>query len=147
MQAWGSRSPVAIVAILLLGGAVWPAAWADPGRPDERIQEAALRLNRTAAVLAEPAASERLAAAFHVRSRVVVDLHDQKLDFGEVAVVLALAEAGRISSDRILALWASARLDWGEIAERLRVDVAALLERLETVRGELALPQSYRSMR
>jgi hypothetical protein len=72
-----------------------------------------------------------------VKPRLVSDLHDQKLDYGEVAIVLALAEAGHASPDMLLALWATGRLSWGEIAERLKVNVSTLPKRLQAVRQEL----------
>jgi hypothetical protein len=107
---------------------------------DERIQEVVLRVNRAADALGEARGAERLATVFRVPARVVADLYDQKLAFGEVAVVLALAETGRTSSDTILGLWASGRLNWGQIAERLKVDLHVLLRRLEGVRRDLTPP-------
>jgi hypothetical protein len=107
--------------ILLSQGAV--AFAAGSASREERIQDEA---------------TDRLARVFRVTPRSVTDPHDQKLDLGEVAVLLALAEAGRTSPDAILSLWASGRLNWGDIAERLKVNQRDLLRRLETVRRELA---------
>jgi len=104
---------------------------------EERIQATARRVERAAGPLGEAETDERSAAIFRVKPRTVTDLHDQKLDLGEVAVVLALAEAGHTSPDTILSLWASGRLNWGDIAERLKVDLRDLLRRVETVRREL----------
>jgi hypothetical protein len=137
---------VALIAVLLCG--IWtgePAA--DVAPVEERIQEAVRRVDRAATAVAAARAAQRMAAAFQVSPRMIADLHDQKLDFGEVAVVLALAEAGRTSSDQILGLWASARLDWGQIAARLRVDVLTLLERLERIRRDLMSPAAARPTR
>jgi hypothetical protein len=111
------------------------AGKATPG--EERILEAARRIERTAAPLGEAPAVARLARAFRVPPLVVTDLRDQKLDFGEVAVILAMAEAGAKSPDTILSLWASGRLDWGEIADRLQVDRRTVLRRLDTTRRAL----------
>jgi hypothetical protein len=117
---------------------MWTAeAPADVAPPDERIQAAMLRLNRTALSVTDGSPEEWLARAFRVAPRLVADLQDQKLDFGEVAVVLALAEAGRTPSDRILGMWASERLEWAQIAARLRVDPSALVFRLEGLLREL----------
>lgn len=52
-------------------------------------------------------------------------------------MVLALAEVGHTSPDVILSLWASGQLNWGDIAERLKVDLRDLLHRLDAVRREL----------
>ena len=104
---------------------------------EERIREAARRVERVAAPFGEAEANERLAAVFRVKPRTLSDLRDQKLNLGEVAVVLALAEVGHTSPDTVLSLWASGRLNWGEIAERLKVDLRDLLRRLETTRREL----------
>ena len=59
---------------------------------EERILEVARRIERMAASHGEAAGVAWLAAAFRVSPHVVTDLRDQKLDLGEMAVVLALAE-------------------------------------------------------
>ncbi len=102
--------------------------------PDARIQEAGRRVERAIAPLGETESAERLAAAFRIAPRTVIDLLDQKLDLAQVCIVLALAQAGGTSSDTILSLWASGRLGWGDIAERLKVNLRDLLQRLENVR-------------
>lgn len=80
-------------------GAVWPilaslgavAFAGQAGAPEGRIREAATRVERAAAPLGEAAAAARLAAGFRVSPQAVTDLRDQKLDLGEIAVVLVLA--------------------------------------------------------
>ncbi len=104
---------------------------------EARIREAALRVDRAAATLDEAAATTRLAGVLGVTPRTVTDLREQKLDFGEVAIVLTLAKAGRTSPDAILGLWASGRLNWAEIAERLHVDLRDLVRRLDAARRDL----------
>ena len=104
---------------------------------EQRIREAALRVERAMGSLDEAVATARLAVAFRVPPRAVTDLRDQKLGLGDVAVVLALAETGKTSSDSILSLWASGRLDWGEIADRLKVEPRRLVHRLDTARRDL----------
>jgi hypothetical protein len=99
-----------------------------------------MRVERAAASPGEAAAAARLAAGFRVSPQAVTDLRDQKLDLGEIAVVLVLAEAARTSPDAVLVLWANARLNWGEIADRLKVDLRTLLRRLEAARRELGRP-------
>ncbi len=94
-------------------------------------------MEQAATALDEAAATNRLAGLFRVAPRTVTDLRDHKLDFGEVAVVLVLAKTGRTSPDAILGLWASGRLNWAEIAERLRVDLRDLVRRLDAARREL----------
>jgi hypothetical protein len=140
MRASGAGLSTVGVVVLLLG-AMWTGEpSADVAPAEDRMQDAMQRVDRAATALDATRAAQRVAAVFRVPARVVADLQDQKLDFGEVAMVLALAEAGRISSDQILALWASARLDWDQIADRLRVDVLALVDRLEALRQDLAAP-------
>jgi hypothetical protein len=127
---------------------IWAGeAPADVSAGEERIQEAILQLDRAATGVDGARAAQRLALAFRVSPRLVADLQDQKLDFGEVAMVLALAEAGRTSSDQVLGLWANARLDWGQIAARLRVDVMVVLNRLDTVRRQLTSAASAATFR
>ena len=104
---------------------------------EEGIRESACRVGQVAAPLGDAEADERLATVFRVKPRTVTDLCDQKLDLGEVTVILALAEFGHTSPDSILSLWASGRLNGGDIAERLKVNLRDLLWRLETERREL----------
>jgi hypothetical protein len=120
--------------------AIWgSAAFAgQDGRQEGRIRDAQLRVERAAAPLGETVAAARLAGTFRVSAQVVADLRDQKLDLGEIAVVLALAEAGRTSPDAVLGLWVNGRLTWAEIAQRLKVEVRTLLRRLDAARRELA---------
>lgn len=128
--------------VACLGLAGWrPAGGAaqDTSRAG-RIRTLVQRIEQAAAALGESATHERLAVLFRVTLRAVSDLHDQKLDSGEVAVVLALAELGATSPDGILSWWASDRLGWGEIADRLKVDTRRLLARLEEIRRALARP-------
>lgn len=131
LRTWGG-----VWLTLLLPGAL--AFAAQPAGREERIRDAVSRVERAGSSLSEAAGSERLAVAFHVPTRIVSDLRDQKLTLGETAVVLALAEVGKSSPDAILSLWASGRLNWGEIAERLKVDLRGLLRRLDGVRRDLA---------
>src|SRR5574341_411440 len=127
-----------IPAWLLLLSLTASAAAGQPAGPEQRIRDAALRVERAIASLGEVQAAARLAAAFRVPPRAVADLRDQKLGFGDVAVVLALAETGKTSPDTILSLWASGRLNWGQIAGRQKVELRTLLRRLEAVRRDLA---------
>lgn len=104
---------------------------------EDRLRDAAIRIERAATALGEPETVARLAAAFKVPARTVTDLHDEKLDFGEVALVLALAEAGKTKPEAILSHWATGRLNWSEIAERTKVDRQALQKRLDGIRRAL----------
>lgn len=134
----GRLAVVGLVAGCLLGWLAGPAVAGQPAPVEDRLRDAALRIERAAAGLPEAEAASRLAQAFRVKPRLVLDLHDQKLDFGEVALVLALAELGKSPSDRILSLWATGRLSWSQIAERLAVEPRGLLKRLDGLRRELA---------
>jgi hypothetical protein len=135
MRQWGDCLGLATWLLLLSFGAT--AFAGQPVGREERIREAALRVERVLVSLDETAATTRLAAAFRVPARAVTDLRDQKLGLGEVAVVLALAETGKTSPDSILSLWASGRLDWGQIADRLKVEPRKLVHRLDTARRDL----------
>ncbi len=131
-----SRWISAPAALILLSAALPPGAAPSRG-PEERIRDAVIRIDRAGATIGEEESLERLAAAFKLKRRIVLDLRDQKLNYGQVTVVLALAEAGKTSADTILELWATDRLNWGQIAERLKIDPAGLLRRLEDVRRDL----------
>jgi hypothetical protein len=107
---------------------------------ENRIRTLAQRIAQAAAGLGEPGSHDRLSTQFRVSPQVVADLHEHKLDSGEVSVVLALAELGNASPDAILGWWANGRQGWGEIAGRLQVDARRLLTRLEEVRLALLRP-------
>lgn len=108
---------------------------------EQRISDAARRVERALAGLQEAEATARLADAFGVTPRAVTELRDQKLALGDIAVVLALAETGKTSPDTILSLWASGRLNWGEIADRLKVEQRSLRRRLDAARRDLTRPR------
>jgi hypothetical protein len=122
---------------LLLGLWTGGVTAGEPLPFEDRIRDAAIRIDRAAAALGEVETITRLGAAFRTAPRTIADLHDQKLDFGEVAVVLAMAEVARIPADRILSLWASDRLSWSQIAERHGVEAKRLLQRLDALRRDL----------
>jgi hypothetical protein len=129
------RVALGLLALLPIGTV---ALAGQPVAQEDRIRDAMTRVDRAGTAIGEAESLERLSAAFRVRPRVVMDLRDQKLDYGEVAVVLALSEAGKTSVDAVLGLWATDRLNWGQIADRLKVDLRGLLRRLEGVRRDLA---------
>jgi hypothetical protein len=132
-------------------GSGWTLGWAgvvlmcvagtalagQPSAREERLLTASQRIERAVLALGEQTGSDRLAAGFRVAPRLVADLRDQKLGFGDIALLLALAETSHTPPDTILGWWASHRLTWGEIADRLRVDPTALVKRLETLRRHL----------
>jgi hypothetical protein len=122
---------------VLLICAAGAALAGQPQTSEERLLTASQRIERAVVALGEQTGGDRLAAGFRVAPRLVADLRDQKLDFGEIALLLALAEMGHTPPDTILGWWASRRLTWVEIADRLRVDPPALQKRLETLRRHL----------
>ncbi len=127
---------LAAASLVLLNAAL--VTWAAQTRgPEERIRDALIRIDRAGTALGEVQSLDRLATAFKVKPRIVMDLRDQKLNYGQVTLVLALSEAGRTSTDAILGLWATDRLNWGQIAARLKIDLPRLLHRLEDVRRDL----------
>ncbi len=123
------------IAVILLAGGL--AAAAQPAVSEDQLRVAAIRIDRAATALGEPETVSRLAAAFKVSPRSVTDLHDEKLDFGEVTLVLALAEAGKAKPEKILSLWATDRLGWTDIGERYKINRQALLKRLDAIRRGL----------
>jgi len=127
-----------LAAALLIAEGVSAAGQAPP--LEEQLRDAALRIEWAAAPLEEREIVARLAAAFKVRPRAIADLRDDKLDFGEVSLVLALAEGGKTKPEKILSLWATDRLSWSEICERERISRQPLLKRLDLVRRALDPP-------
>lgn len=125
-----------LAAGLLIAGGISAAGQAPP--LEDQLRDAALRIEWAAASLEERENVARLAAAFKVRPRTIADLRDDKLDFGEVSLVLALAEGGKTKPEKILSLWATDRLNWSEICEREQIARQPLLKRLDLVRRALA---------
>ncbi len=121
----------------LIGTAGFATAAQSPA-PEDQLRDAAIRIDRAATTLGEAETVIRLAAAFKVPSRTVTDLHDEKLDFGEVALVLALAEGSKAKPEAILSLWATDRLGWSDIVERYKINRQALQKRLDGIRRALA---------
>ncbi len=134
------RSPrwICVATALILTNAALVAGAAQTRGPEERIRDAVIRIDRAGTGLGEAESLERLAIAFKVKPRIVMDLRDQRLSYGQVTIVLVLAEAGKTSTDAVLELWATERLTWGQIAERLKINPQRLLSRLEDVRRDLS---------
>jgi hypothetical protein len=126
------------VLIAMLIGTVGVVSAGQAPSPEEQLRDAVIRIDRAATALGEAETVSRLAAAFKVPGRAVSALHDEKLDFGEVAMVLALAEASKTKPEAILSLWATDRLSWSEIGDRNKVGRPALLKRLDGIRRALA---------
>lgn len=64
---------------------------------------------------------------FRLAPRKLDDLLNQKLTYGEVAVVVILDRLSHAGSNRILTMWANHRKDWADIARELNVDPTRIL--------------------
>jgi hypothetical protein len=113
-----------IVCTLSLG--VVGAAVADVSKDERNLEREAKRLNDTAAKPdGEKAVVKRLTAEFKTTDAQVQALHDRKLGYGEVAVVLSLAQTlpGGITDANVQQVLALRQgppiMGWGQVARQL----------------------------
>jgi hypothetical protein len=102
------------------------AAWADVSKDEKNLAREAKRLNDTAAKPdGEKAVVKRIVADLKATEPQVRALRDSKLGYGEIAVVLSLAQAipgGTTDANiqKVLALHQGPpALGWGEVAKQL----------------------------
>lgn len=102
------------------------AAAADVSKDERNLEREAMRLNDTAAKPdGEKAVVKRLTAEFKATDQQVQDLRGRNLSYGEVAIVLSLAQtlpgsATDANVQRVLALRQGPPIiGWGQVAQQL----------------------------
>jgi hypothetical protein len=110
------------------------AAEERPSRDEQRLQSTASDLDKESARPdGEKTVEESLESRFHVDDARIAGLRDRKLGYGEIAIVLALAQKmpGGITDANVQALMAERQgpptMGWGRIARKQGVSLGKVL--------------------
>jgi hypothetical protein len=130
--------------ILVVGAiaaiAVSGTAWADLSKAEKNLERESKRLNDTAAKPGgEKAVVKRLVADLKAAEQQVQALRDRKLDYGEIAVVLALAQtmpggATDANAQKVLSLRQGPPIaGWGDVARQLGTKLGRIVSQVKKV--------------
>ena len=118
------------------------SAFAEDGAPkdEQKLERAASDLDKAALKAEGPKEIEsRLTSEFKVEDARVQGLRDQKLGYGEISIVLSLAEKrpGGITDANVAAIMAERmgppKMGWGQIARKQGTTLGKLNEKLKRV--------------
>ena len=130
---------IAIGILIALNG----TAVAEISKDERNLEREAKRLNDTAAQPdGEKAVVKQLAVEFKTTESQVQALHDRKLGYGEVAVVLSLAQilpggAADTNTQKVLTLRQGPPvMGWGQVAQQLGTKLGKTVSRVKKVNNE-----------
>lgn len=118
------------------------AAWAEPSKDETRLEKDASELDKDAnKPEKEKAVIQRIEKEFKVDDATINSLRDKKLGYGEITIVLALADKlGGINDtniDKIMAMRQGPPVQgWGEIANKLGFRLGTVISTVEKVKSE-----------
>lgn len=132
-----------IFMVILIAG-INTAAWADTSKEEARIEKDASALDKdTNKPEGEKMVVQRLEKEFNVDSARINGLRGQKLGYGEIAIVLAMAERlpGGITDatvNKIMSMRQGPPVEgWGKIAMKLGFKLGPVISKVERVKAEV----------
>jgi hypothetical protein len=134
------RSLLILIVGVMTALAVTGTAWADLSKAEKNLEREAKRLNDTAAKPdGEKAVVKRLVAELKATEQQVQALRDRKLDYGEIAVVLSLAQtmpggATDANAQKVLSLRQGPPIaGWGDVARQLDTKLGRIVSQVRKV--------------
>lgn len=132
-------APYLMIVLAVCGGS-FARADAAPSRDERMLERTSAALDKDAARPdGEKSVETRLKSEFKVDDARIQGLRDQKLGYGEIAIVFALAErmSGGITDANVGALMAERRgppeMGWGRIAKNRGVALGGVMSKVERV--------------
>lgn len=128
------------MAVFITGVAA--TAWAETSKEETRVEKDASDIDRDGGRAdGEKRVVERLEKQFKVDESTITGLRDKKLGYGEIAIVLAMADKiGGVNAANINKIMAmrqgTPREGWGEIAKKLGFKLGPVISSVEKVRSE-----------
>jgi hypothetical protein len=127
---------VGVMTALALSG----TAWADLSKAEKNLEREAKRLNDTAAKPdGEKAVVKRLVAELKATEQQVQALRDRKLGYGEIAIVLSLAQkmpggATDANAQKVLSMRQGPPIaGWGDVARQLGTKLGTIVSQVRKV--------------
>lgn len=130
---------VGVIASLAVTG----TAWADLSKAEKNLERESKRLNDTAAKAdGEQAVIRRIKAEFKIADAQIQLLRDRKLDYGEIATVLSLAQKmpeGTIEANvqKVLSMRQGPPVvGWDEVARQLGAKLGATVSQIKKMNND-----------
>lgn len=131
------RSLLILIVGVMTALAVTGTAWADLSKAEKNLEREAKRLNDTAAKPdGEKAVVKRLVAELKATEQQVQALRDRKLSYGEIAIVLSLAQAmpggaTDANAQKVLSLRLGPPIaGWGDVARQLGTKLGTIVSQV-----------------
>jgi hypothetical protein len=125
---------------LVLTLAMLSAAWAAETKEEKNLQKEATEINATAGTEnGATVVTQRLEKEFNVTDTQIQVLRDQKLGYGEIAIVFSLAQKmdGGITDANIQSVMTlregTPTMGWGEIAKKLGTKLGPTISQVKSV--------------
>ena len=134
---------VFLIFMAMLIAGINTAAWAEASKEEARIEKDASALDKdTNKPEGEKMVVQRLEKEFNVDDTRINSLRNQKLGYGEIAIVLAMAERlpGGITDaniNKIMSMRQGPPVEgWGKIAMKLGFKLGPVISKVERVKAE-----------
>jgi hypothetical protein len=137
------RSLLVLIAGVITALAVTGTAWADISKAEKNLERESRRLNDTAAKPdGEKAVLKRINAEFKFEDAQVLSLRDRKLGYGEIAVVLSLAQKmpGGVTEANVQKVLSMRQgppeAGWGQVARQLGVKLGVTVSQVKKMNND-----------
>jgi len=134
------RSSLILIVGVITALAVTGTAWADLSKAEKNLEREAKRLNDTAAKPdGEKAVVKRLVAELKATEQQVQALRDRRLGYGEIAIVLSIAQtmpggATDANAQKVLSLRQGPPVaGWGDVARQLGTKLGRIVSQVRKV--------------
>ncbi len=134
------RSRYIVVSALVLTLSMLSAAWAAETREEKNLQKESTEINTTAGTeKGATVVTQRLEKEFGVTDTQIQALRDQKLGYGEIAIVFSLAQKmdGGITDANIQSIMTLREgpptMGWGQIANKLGTKLGPTVSQVKSV--------------
>lgn len=147
------RSRYIIVSALVLTLAMLSAAWAAETKEEKNLQKESTAINAAAGTTKGAAVvTQRLEKEFNVTGTQVQSLRDQKLGYGEIAIVFSLAQkmTGGITNANIQSVMTLREgpptMGWGEVAKKLGTKLGPTISQVRNVNRNTEREMKHEAM-
>jgi len=139
-----------IISVFALSLTMLGAVWAAESKEEQSLQKEAAAIHTTAGnTQGEKVVIQRLEKDFNVSNDRIQGLRDQKLGYGEIAIVLSLSQKmpGGITDANIQQVMTMRQgpptMGWGEIAKKLGTKLGPAISQVKNVNKEISREMKY----
>lgn len=126
------------IGIFFIAGAIYPVSSGAATKEETRLERSATGIDSDAQKPnGEKPIVQKIESEFKVTDEQISSLRSQKLGYGEITIVFALANASGKTTDQIIAMRnGPPKMGWGEIAKKLGVKLGSIISNVERVKKE-----------